>query len=197
LYRSHLANVYRFLNLAPPEELSRPILKIASPDVRIAPTGPIQPVIDGEVTSYFEWLGAGLYQVDERSGSMHGKKFLVKEVLFGSDGERLYVRVDFRPGVEADLAGMEARVAVQSLESTPPYHVTIRFQNGQACTGDAVKCAYRHVLETCFDLEAIGVKPGAGVRFQLSLWSAGLPVDAVPQQGWLEMTTTDRLEMAG
>jgi hypothetical protein len=35
------------------------------------------------------------------------------------------------------------------------------------------------------------------VKFQLSLWSAGLPVDAVPQQGWLEMHTTDRQEMAG
>ena len=39
LYRSHLANVYRFLNLAPPEELSRPILHIATPDVRVPPTG--------------------------------------------------------------------------------------------------------------------------------------------------------------
>ncbi len=29
LYRSHLANVYRFLNLTPPEELSRPILRMA------------------------------------------------------------------------------------------------------------------------------------------------------------------------
>ena len=38
-------------------------------------------MIDGEVTSYFEWMGAGMYRVDERSGSMHGKKFLVKEAL--------------------------------------------------------------------------------------------------------------------
>jgi alpha-amylase/alpha-mannosidase (GH57 family) len=197
LYRSHLANVYRFLNLAPPEELSRPILKIATPDVRIAPTGPIRPTIDGEVTSYFEWLGAGLYQVDERSGSMHGKKFLVKEVLFGSDGARLFIRVDFRPGVENDLAGMEARIAVQSLENTPPHHVTIRFAEGAVSSGDAVECAYNQVLETAFDLAAIGVKPGAGVRFQLSLWASGLPVDAVPQQNWLEMHTTDRQEMCG
>src|SRR5262249_52525276 len=59
LYRSHLANVYRFLNLPAPEELSRPILRMFVPAVQIEPTGPITPVIDGEVTSYFEWLGAG------------------------------------------------------------------------------------------------------------------------------------------
>ncbi len=60
LFRSHLANVYRFLNLTPPEELSRPILRSAVPAAgdRRRP-GPITPVIDGEVTSYFEWMGAG------------------------------------------------------------------------------------------------------------------------------------------
>src|ERR1035441_9462700 len=117
LYRSHLANVYRFLNITPPEELSRPILRMSTPDVRVAPTGPIHPTIDGEVTSYFDWMGAGLYRVDERSGSMHGKKFLVSEVLFGSDGQNLYVRVDFRPGTEPELTGMEARITLQSLRS--------------------------------------------------------------------------------
>jgi hypothetical protein len=63
LYRSHLANVYRFLNLSPPEELSRPILRIAcrkcTCDLPVGFTTRSQPVIDGEVTSYFEWMGAG------------------------------------------------------------------------------------------------------------------------------------------
>ena len=39
LYRSHLANVYRFLNLSPPEELSRPILRTTMPEVQIAAVG--------------------------------------------------------------------------------------------------------------------------------------------------------------
>jgi len=29
------------------------------------------------------------------------------------------------------------------------------------------------------------------MRFQFSLWQAGLPMDAVPAQGWLELKTTD------
>ena len=37
LYRNHLANVYRALNLPPPEELSRPILKVAVADFRVDP----------------------------------------------------------------------------------------------------------------------------------------------------------------
>ena len=127
---------------------------------------------------------------------MHGKKFLVSQVLFGSDGESLFARVDFRLGLEAELAGMEARVTLQSLENTPPQHVTIRLAAGAATSDDSVECAFRHILEARFPLAAVGVKEGGGVRFQLSLWQSGLPVDAVPQQGWLEMGTTSPAEMA-
>ena len=196
LYRSHLANVYRFLNLTPPEELSRPILRISTPDVRVPPTGAIHPTIDGEVTSYFEWMGAGLYRVDERSGSMHGKKFLVSEVLFGSDGQNLYLRVDFRPGTEAELTGMEVRITLQSLDNAPPQSVTIRLGASAATSDDLVECAFLRILEVRFPLAAVAVTEGSGLRFQLSLWHGGLPVDAVPQQGWLEMPTTCPVEMA-
>src|ERR1039457_4964986 len=168
LYRSHLANVYRFLNLSPPEELSRPILRVAVSALHIAPSGPIQPVIDGEVTSYFEWLGAGLYRVDERSGSMHGKKFLVREVYYGSDGQNLYLRVDLRLGWDAELTGMEARITLQSLDNAPPQSVTIRLGAGVATSDDYVECTFRRILEVRFPLAALAVTQGSGLRFQLS-----------------------------
>ena len=208
LYRSHLANVYRFLNLAPPEELSRPILRVELPAVQIAPSGPVTPVMDGQVTSYFEWIGAGVYHVDERSGSMHGKTFLVKEVQFGSDGANFYLRVDFHSGCERELARMEARLTAQTLDGAHSSSVEIGFANGTARTtevnlaaatadGQPVECAFARVLEARISLPAMGVAPGGGLRFQFSLWQSGLPMDAVPQQGWLEMRTTDPVEMAG
>ena len=127
---------------------------------------------------------------------MHGKKFLVSEVLFGSDGVSLFLRVDFRSGTESQLPGMEARVTLQSLDNAPPQAVTIRLSAGAASCDDAVQCAFLRILEARFSLAAAGVARGGGVRFQLSLWQGGLPVDAVPQQGWLEMATTSPMEMA-
>jgi alpha-amylase/alpha-mannosidase (GH57 family) len=209
LYRSHLANVYRFLNLNPPEELSRPILRISTPEVRVEASGPIRPIIDGESTSYFEWIGAGLYRVDQRSGSMHGKKFLVKQVQFGSDGADFYLRLDFHAGVESGLAGMEARVTTQSLDGAEHSYITFLLSGGAAEASELklaspaagqpypVECAFGRILEARFSLAALGVERGRGLRFQLSLWQGGLPVDAVPQQGWLEMRTTDPGEMEG
>jgi alpha-amylase/alpha-mannosidase (GH57 family) len=190
LFRSHLANAYKFLNLTPPEELSRPILRIAVPAMLIEPTGAISPTIDGETTSYFEWLGAGAYRVDERSGSMHGKKFLVKELQFGTDGDHFYLRLDFHSGYERELAGMQVKLKLE-----PAQRVTIGFHHGGASiletTADGAACAFARILEVRVPLAEMGVRDGAPVRFQCSLWQGGLPVDAVPQQGWLELKTTD------
>jgi alpha-amylase/alpha-mannosidase (GH57 family) len=195
LYRSHLANVYRFLNLAPPEELSRPILKVAVPATFIEPSGAIKPVIDGEVTSYFEWIGAGVYRVDGRTGSMHGKKFVVKEVQFGTDGASLFLRVDFHGAYLDELNGMEARLTAQPFDGWKTSRVTITIAGGAARVTESdvpgTECAFNRILEARIPLTPVGVASGAGLRFQFSLWQAGLPMDALPPQGWLELKTTD------
>jgi alpha-amylase/alpha-mannosidase (GH57 family) len=199
LYRSHLANVYRFLNLMPPEELSRPILRVAVQAVQIAPSGAISPVVDGQVTSYFEWMGAGIYRVDERSGSMHGKKFLVKEVQYGSDGAHLFVRVDFHQGYEQELLAMEVRFTAIGIDSGRSSELTVAFPLGVAKAEgiESAECALGRVLEIKIPLGSIGVTAGRGVRFQLSIWESGLPMDAVPQQGLIEMASTDPATLAG
>ncbi|HTP32600.1 MAG TPA: glycoside hydrolase family 57 protein [Candidatus Acidoferrales bacterium] len=190
LYRSHLANVYRFLSLAPPEELSRPILRTVAPDIRLDPTGPIHPVIDGEVTSYFEWLGAGVCRVDDRSGAMHGSRPTVREVHFGTDGHSLFLRVDFHPGTE--VAGLEARLTVQGVDGSAPVQSTIRLQGEGLSAPPPLACAFKSVLEVGCPLSAAQADSGS-VRFQLSIWKNGLPVDAVPRAGWVEVRTADLL----
>jgi hypothetical protein len=60
-----------------------------------------------------------------------------------------------------------------------------------------VECAFSRVLELRIALPSLGISKGSGLRFQFSLWREGLPMDAAPQQGWLEMRTTDPAEMEG
>ncbi len=100
LYRQHLANVYHALGIQAPEELSRTILRAGVPNLNQPPSHPIHPVIDGEVTSYFEWVGAGRYQPDNRSGSMHSGEPKIRDVYYGVDNDNLYLRLDFDPGFE-------------------------------------------------------------------------------------------------
>ena len=204
LFRSHLANAYRALHLSPPDELSRPILTLGEKDFHVPPTGPIRPVIDGEATSFFEWLGAGSYRVEARSGAMHGKRFLIQEVYYGSDGVHLFLRVDLQPTALETLPDAEARLSIQSCAD--PSFVScfvLRFEQGGvklsqvawARPGQAgaapAEFAFRRILEARFALAALGVRSGQSLRLQLSLWKEGLPLDAVPQHGSLEISTAE------
>jgi alpha-amylase/alpha-mannosidase (GH57 family) len=192
LYRNHLANVYRALNLQPPEELSRPILKTLAPEFRSEPAAPIHPRIDGRVTSYFEWLGAGVYRLDGRSGSMHGRRSPVQEVHYGAGDGHLFLRIDFHEGKDDTLSGVEIRLGVQG---SPNLYGSLgvfdpatgsTFITGAAFAG--AQCAFQKILEAGIPFASLGaVAADQPIRFQFSLWKDGLPMGAVPQQGWLEL----------
>ena len=190
LFRDHVAQVYRLLNIAPPEALSRPILRVALAAFHQAPTGLIRPRIEGEVSSYFEWLGAGVYRPDQRQGAMHGREFVAKELYYGSDGENLFVRVDLdqtRPGV---LAGTEIRLALEGAGKDLQLNAMLTSEGvelaGDGVTRDAVQAAYGRTFELSFSLETCGFDAGQPFRMQLSVWRDGLPLDALPAQGWIE-----------
>ena len=103
----------------PPEELSRPILKSGIPNLNQPATHPIHPVIDGEVTSYFEWMGAGRYQPDNRSGAMHSAEPRIRDVYYGADNENLYVRLDFDDGFEFHALELRAGEKSMALLNNP------------------------------------------------------------------------------
>jgi hypothetical protein len=100
---------------------------------------------------------------------------------------------------------MEAKLTVQAIDGAPASHFVIEFSEGSAsisdakpaAAGPAAVCAFSTILEVCISLKSLAVPEGRGLRFQFSLWQGGLPIDAIPQQGWLQMRTTDPLEMAG
>lgn len=98
LFRRHLRNAYRLLNRPIPDELfvSNITTGAAAPE-QTEPSAFIHPTIDGEETSYFEWLGAGSIEVREVAGAMHRtdeRPRIIQLIRFGFDRERLYVRLD-------------------------------------------------------------------------------------------------------
>ena len=96
IYRDHLANVYRALKLDVPAELEHPILhqQPQEGDVHDRPTNVLDVTLDGEVTSAFEWMGAGCFRPDPRSGAMHGGTPPAREIFYGFRNGRVFVRLD-------------------------------------------------------------------------------------------------------
>jgi alpha-amylase/alpha-mannosidase (GH57 family) len=112
LFRRHVRNAYRRLRVPIPDELfvSNISTKGAAAS-QTEPTALLSPTLDGEATSYFEWLGAGTLEIHEVAGAMHQsdrQPAVVSLVYFGFDNERLYVRVDAsRPVVDVLADGIE------------------------------------------------------------------------------------------
>lgn len=192
LYREHLANVYRALGVPPPEELSRPILQLEVKANHQPPRGPIRPKVDGEVSSYFEWMGAGTYAIDQRQGAMHGQKFLIEELHYGSDGAWLFLRIDFVKGCEETLRGAELRLQFGEVSVTVPLRTA--YEGGQH-DGTIVTAAHGKIFEMQVAMRGIGGH--AGLKFQASIWKGGLPLDALPQQGVIELQSHELNEWLG
>ena len=112
LFRRHLRNAYRRLQVPVPDELFvTNISTLAAPAVQTAPTAWLSPTLDGEDTSYFEWLGAGVLEARDFAGAMHQTERRVAdvaEVRFGFDRTRLFIRIDTAgPAVDLLAGGRE------------------------------------------------------------------------------------------
>ena len=60
---------------------------------------------------------------------------------------------------------------------------------------DGVESACGKVCEVKVSLQSLGIPFGHDIRFQLSLWQAGLPMEALPPQGWIELSTAEPMDM--
>ncbi|WP_148224943.1 glycoside hydrolase family 57 protein [Nitratifractor salsuginis] len=104
LYRDHLISIYELMGLPAPRDLLRPIVGSHTiHNIVNEPKAPIQPVIDGRVTSFFEWVDAGMIDERHSGGSMQNSSDVVERIFWGSDGEYFYFRLDAENPKELEL----------------------------------------------------------------------------------------------
>lgn len=92
LFRAHLINAYQQLGQSVPPALAQPLKRHLPKQVHILPTGRIHPIIDGQASGYFEWLGAG--SIFESGTTMHPGKRYFEKVFYGWDEGNVYLRLD-------------------------------------------------------------------------------------------------------
>ena len=197
LFRRHLRNVYRLLHRPVPDELFHTnISTVPVAEADTDPTGLLTPTLDGENTSYFEWLGAGVVEVHEAAGAMHQtdrRPPVATQILFGFDLTRFYLRVDCGRRV-ADLLGEGYQVVLTFLQ--PASTLVFRRPNGPVpghqLTPGAV-AAVATVLEVAVPLADLGVVAGDVVSFAITILDAsGAEIERHPGLRPVEVTVPDR-----
>ncbi len=101
LFRAHLVRIYELAGLAVPKDLLFPIVGAHTIQAFInEPTEYIYPIIDGRVSSFFEWLGSGY--LDEGGDAMQAN-MAVRRLFWGENEQSLFFRLDSDIAKELDV----------------------------------------------------------------------------------------------
>jgi len=184
LFRRHLRNAYRLLERSIPDDLFVSNITTAGPtdDVR-PPAGWIAPVVDGRDTSYFEWLGAGSYDLRRTAGAMHqieAAPAVVTSVRFGFNRDlELCLRLEGPAPMSGQLAaGYELTLAVLEPEPRQIQVISSESDNGCYVNYAQARAAAGVCLELAVPVAALGLAPGAVLAFTVAVTrrTGGVPV---------------------
>ncbi|MDH3975488.1 MAG: glycoside hydrolase family 57 protein [Deltaproteobacteria bacterium] len=190
LFRKNLMNVYHMIHEEAPSELS---ISIISKDKHIVPpaeaTSFINPVIDGEVTNYFEWLGAADIELEKTGGTMHKASFLLARLFYGFNEERdLFLRLDLGNDVECDE--MHGLVFTISVRGPRNFHIeTSPVNNASKArvidSGEKVEFAFRDIFEFSIDNKILSVSGGDKIECSISVSRDGGEIERWPSMGYI------------
>ena len=197
LFRKHLTAVYLALGQLAPEELAKPIKRRPEHALQLPPSSFLKITVDGRDTSYFEWLGAGLYSPERRGGAMHGRVFYLHELRYGFEEERFSVRVDPFLDALSELEDPEFRITIHGAEELTIVVKLARghlrefaVEKGRVCLlnpQSVAQVAFDRNLEVSIRREELNLKGQTKLKLGVALWHGGLPVDVLPAEGFLDV----------
>src|SRR4029077_4093677 len=197
LFRKHLTGVYLALGRVPPAELDNAIKRKPEHALERAPTGFLNVRVDGRDSSYFEWLGAGLYSPERRGGSMHGRIFYLHELRYGFEDERFCVRIDPFLDALAELEDPEFRITIRGAEEvilvaklSRGHLQEFSMQKERVCLlsiKEVADAAFERILEIAIRKDQLNLNGQTKLRLGVALWHGGLPVDVLPAEGFLDV----------
>ena len=96
LFRANLQKIYQILELEPPPEIFIPIKQTFSSPYVQTPNYYVFPLIDGEISNYFEWLNGGVINLTFDASAMDTSQVHLRKLYYGYDEENLYLGLEGR-----------------------------------------------------------------------------------------------------
>ena len=197
LFRKHLTGIYLALGQVAPEELAKPIKRQPERAYQLTPSTFLNVKVDGRDTSYFEWLGAGVFSPEHRGGAMHGRTYYLRELRYGFEEERFVIRVDCFPDRLMELEDPEFRITIGAAEEIIIVVNLERgrmkefaVEKGRVCLlnpASIAAVAFDRTLELAVQKEHLELKGKSKFPIGVALWHGGLPIDVMPAVGFLEV----------
>jgi len=145
LYRSHLKNVYKILNLPQPDYLDMPLeVFIGKPSKH--PKGLITPKITGKKGESDNWLNAGCIEIPQ-SPTMMTK--MLDRICFGNDYNNIYLMFDFNKFFmeKNDNSTYPNELFIYLARRKAEHYSSIRLRNKNESVPQILKYLYTHEIQ--------------------------------------------------
>lgn len=183
LFRAYLKKVYKLIGREHPPHFDIPIISVQwEHRPERVPTGFMEPIFDGEVTNYFEWLSAARLERAQTSGAMHSEgeaKGLIDKIFYGFNLKSLFLRMDYAKELmpyksswdfSITLLHPEALridVSVKGKESSGKIMKKIKDEWQE--TASIKMLASDDIIEFGIDFETLGAKSGEELKLYLDI----------------------------
>lgn len=145
---------------------------------------------------------------------MHGKLFLLDTGYAGIDEVSLYCRLDFIENPTGWATGdTRLVVAIETMvpDSSNPIQAvrleaeiaegklhgwTLAEGGQQLGQNDSNRVGFEAIFECETPLKLLKAEPGATLRVRFSVWRDGLPLDALPQEGAIDVRVAPESELS-
>ncbi|MGH7231723.1 MAG: glycoside hydrolase family 57 protein [Nitrospiraceae bacterium] len=207
LFRTHLRNVFIRAGAPIPEFLNVPVIGVSGGEAQQAslPVRLLAPTIDGLVTSFFEWRGAGHIDPSPPLGAMWKSSQLFTFIGFGYSLETFFLRLDLTEEASTDAAEQEVEIHLITPQSRykmvfavaagrPPGFTLFSapHEGAYAEVGRYRTMARRKVIELAIPFKDLNLQAGQTFRMNLSVSEHGHEVERYPRHQLLALTVPDR-----
>jgi alpha-amylase/alpha-mannosidase (GH57 family) len=195
IYRMHLANVYINIGREVPDFLKIPIITQRLSKY-LEPTGLINPRIDGLLTNFYEWVGAGFIDLTKIGTSMHAVSRITQALWYGFNLENLFLRLDLvvpadlkNPRLIVNIFPREARLEIPLEKSRKLSVCTWQKQDRDNWQEFPLpnEAAWDRLLEIKFNYLNLGMGHGEEIKLNLTLMQDDLVLERIPPQGALKI----------
>ncbi len=199
LFRTHLANVFKIVERDVPEYLLKPIIS-KKPIARIKePVSFIHPIIDGIVSFYYEWEGAGIFDNTILSYSaMYNPKRYIKKLYFGFDLDNLYIRIDpseIDTGIIFEL-NILAKSLYQIVFTAFPkkaehFILYKREERGRIFLGRYKSIASNKIIELSVPFSILNLSSNENFKFYISVKRQKMEIERCPEDRPIKIEVPD------
>ncbi len=194
LFRMHLRNVHTRAGLPVPDVLNEPLIGMRETKPFRLPVTLLTPTLDGRVSDFFDWHGAGTIDPEPPLGAMWTSQKFFTGIYFGFSVDALFLRLDPGEAFAGDCPGLSVELHVATAQGsyklafpfTPPPETFTLYgtTNGNNWTEirryGTISC--HKILELAVPFKDLQLQAGQEFRLSVAVLRNGAEVERYPRQ---------------